>query len=62
MNLPLPLLGIFGARTLPADGAGVPWRDELEHHCLAEKIGIAPYSEVQGSPSSGTAALLSERQ
>lgn len=57
VNLPLPLLGIFGAKTLPADGAGVPWADELEHYCLAEKIGIAPYSEVRRRGSAGSRSI-----
>lgn len=47
INLPLPLLGIFGAKTLYNSAADLPWSDELEHVSLAEKIGIAPYSEVR---------------
>lgn len=52
--LPLPLLGIFGAKQLPLNGGSFPWSDELEHACLAEFIGAAPYSEV---PSSNTHAM-----
>ena len=46
LPLPLPLLGIFGAKELPVNGGKFPWSDELEHACLAEAIGAAPYSEV----------------
>ena len=49
MDLPLPLLGIFGARILPArDGRGMDplWPDEIEFEIFSESIGIAPYSEV----------------
>ena len=49
INLPLPLLGIFGAKTLSNSGPDLPWSEELEHVSLAEKIGIAPYSEVSSS-------------
>ena len=47
LPLPLPLLGIFGAKKLPLSGGDLPWSDELEHACLAEFIGLAPYSEVR---------------
>ena len=47
LPLPLPLLGIFGAKKLPLSGGNLPWSDELEHACLAEFIGLAPYSEVR---------------
>lgn len=46
LPLPLPLLGVFGAKALPLSGGDLPWSDELEHVCLAEYIGAAPYSEV----------------
>lgn len=46
LPLPLPLLGVFGAKALPLSGGNFPWSDELEHACLAEYIGAAPYSEV----------------
>ena len=49
VDLPLPLLGIFGARILPArDGRGMDplWPDEIEFENFSESIGIAPYSEV----------------
>ncbi|CAL5224815.1 g7564 [Coccomyxa viridis] len=46
LPLPLPLLGIFGAKQLPPSGGSFPWSDELEHACLAEFIGAAPYSEA----------------
>ena len=49
LPLPLPLLGIFGAKKLPLSGGNLPWSDELEHACLAEFIGLAPYSEVSAS-------------
>ena len=47
INFPLPLLGIFGAKTLHNDATDLPWADELEHVSLSESIGIAPYSEVE---------------
>ena len=46
INFPLPLLGIFGAKTLHNGAPDLPWADELEHTSLSEYIGIAPYSEV----------------
>ncbi|EIE23551.1 hypothetical protein COCSUDRAFT_28911 [Coccomyxa subellipsoidea C-169] len=46
INFPLPLLGIFGAKTLHNDATDLPWADELEHVSLSESIGIAPYSET----------------
>lgn len=51
LPLPLPLLGVFGAKELPANGGDLPWSDELEHACLAEYIGAAPYSEVAAFPT-----------
>ena len=57
LPLPLPLLGIFGAKKLPLSGGDLPWSDELEHACLAEFIGLAPYSEV-GSPLPGDMHLM----
>jgi hypothetical protein len=47
LPLPLPLLGIFGAQALPLSGGDFPWSDELDHACLAEYIGAAPYTEVR---------------
>ena len=58
INLPLPLLGIFGAKTLHNSGPDLPWSDELEHVSLAEKIGIAPYSEVIFCPGTSMLILL----
>lgn len=54
MDLPLPLLGIFGARILPArDGRGMDphWPDEIEFENFSESIGIAPYSEAFRYPA-----------
>ena len=51
LPLPLPLLGIFRAKQLPLSGGSFPWSNELEHACLAEFIGAAPYSEVLFHPT-----------
>ncbi len=47
INFPLPLLGIFGAKTLQNGATNLPWADELEHTSLSEYIGVAPYCEVR---------------
>ncbi|BBN01456.1 hypothetical protein MPTK1_2g07530 [Marchantia polymorpha subsp. ruderalis] len=47
LNLPLPFLGIFGAKVLKDDELVTPWADEIEHKILScPEVGIGPYVEV----------------
>ncbi|KAG6554714.1 hypothetical protein Mapa_003733 [Marchantia paleacea] len=47
LNLPLPFLGIFGAKVLKDDDLVTPWADEIEHKILScPEVGIGPYVEV----------------
>ncbi|KAL3695776.1 hypothetical protein R1sor_009852 [Riccia sorocarpa] len=47
LNLPLPFLGIFGAKVLTDDDIDTPWADEIEHKILScPEVGIGPYVEV----------------
>ncbi len=46
INLPLPLLGIFGARPLRPDDPDAPWAGDVDVRVLSHPIGIAPYTEA----------------
>eukprot|EP00884_Botryococcus_braunii_P006700 jgi/Botrbrau1/16030/Bobra.7_2s0004.2 len=46
LNLPLPVLGIFGAKNLIDNAPDAPWAREMDVQVLSHSIGIAPYTEA----------------
>ncbi|CAM6117338.1 unnamed protein product [Calypogeia fissa] len=47
LNLPIPFLGIFGAKVLKDNDTVTPWVDEIDHKILScPEVGIGPYVEV----------------